>query len=198
MTQTSQSNKFECQIENEKIVNGVNVTKLIEATDTVKSNREYSKFNFSAKGKWADGGHNFTTINEFYGICQTHRRDESFIYQIDEPPVLLGKDKGANPVEYVLTSLNGCLITTFIYLASEQGVKVEEVETSITGNLDILGLLGLSKEVRNGYEKINVVFRVKSNAPKKKIKELVELAQQRSPVFDIITNPTPVHVVLHE
>ena len=59
-------------------------------------------------------------------------------------------------------------------------------------------VLGMSEKVRNGYEKIKVAFKVKSNAPKEKIRELVELAQKRSPVFDMISNPTPVEVYLKE
>ena len=192
MTQTSQSNKTE----NEKIVNGVSVTNLFGAIDAITNNPEISKFNFRAKGKWIDGGHNQTTINEFDGACQTHTRSHPFVFDKDEPPVLLGKDQGANPVEYALAALNGCLTTTLIYHAAAQGVHIEEIESTLSGNLDIQGILGMSEKVRNGYEKIKVTFKVKSNAPEEKIKELVDLAQKRSPVFDIISHPTPIEVSL--
>ena len=79
-----------------------------------------------------------------------------------------------------------------------KNVKIDEVESTLAGDIDIQGLLGMSEKVRNGYEKIKVTFKVKSNAPKEKIRELVELAQKRSPVFDIISNPTPVEVYLKE
>ena len=94
--------------------------------------------------------------------------------------------------------MNGCLTTTLIYHAAAQRVKIDEVESTLAGDIDIQGLLGMSEKVRNGYEKIKVTFKVKSNAPKEKIRELVELAQKRSPVFDIISNPTPVEVSLKE
>ena len=118
------------------------------------------------------------------------------LYLKDEPPVLLGKDQGANPVEYALAALNGCLTTTLIYHAAAQGIKIDEVESTLSGDLDIQGLLGMSEKVRNGYEKIKVTFKVKSDAPEEKIKELVDLAQKRSPVFDIISHPTPIEVSL--
>lgn len=192
MTQTSQTNK----IESEKIVNGVSVTNLFGAINAITDNPDISKFNFRAKGRWVDGGHNQTTINDFDGACQTHTRSQPFVFEKDEPPVLLGKDHGANPVEYALAALNGCLTTTLIYHAAAQGIKIEEVESTLSGDLDIQGLLGMSEKVRNGYEKIKVTFKVKADASEEKIKELVDLAQKRSPVFDIISHPTPVEVSL--
>lgn len=85
--------------------------------DAITDNPNVSKFNFRAKGRWIDGGHNQTTINDFDGVCQTHTRSQHFVFEKDEPPVLLGKDHGANPVEYALAALNGCLTTTLIYHA---------------------------------------------------------------------------------
>jgi uncharacterized OsmC-like protein len=103
---------------------------------------------------------------------------------MDEHPVLLGEDRGANAGEYALTALNGCLTTALIYHAAAQGIKIDEVETSLSGYVDLQGFLGLGENVRNGYEKINVTFRIKSDAPEEK----------RSPVFDMFTHPTPIKV----
>ena len=180
----------------EKIVNGVNVDNLFKTVVAVKGNPTIAKFNFRAKNKWINGGNNKTTINEFYGACQTHSRSKPFEYVKDEPPVLLGNDQGANPVEYALAALAGCLTTSLIYHAAAQGVKIDEVESTLRGDLDLQGFLGMSENIRNGYEKIEVSFRIKADAPEEKLKELVALAQKRSPVFDMISNPTPVNVHL--
>jgi uncharacterized OsmC-like protein len=196
MTQISQTNKIENQ--SEKIVNGVSVTQLFGTINAITENPVISKFNFRAKGKWINGGHNQTTINDFDGACQTHTRSQPFVFNKDEPPVLLGTDQGANPVEYALAALNGCLTTSLIYHAAAHGVKIDEVESTLSGDLDLQGFLGMSEKVRNGYEKIRVNFRVKSDAPSEKIRELVDLAQKRSPVFDIFSHPTPIEVSLQE
>ena len=180
----------------EKIVNGVNVDNLFKTVVAVKGNPTIAKFNFRAKNKWINGGNNKTTINEFYGACQTHSRSKPFEYVKDEPPVLLGNDQGANPVEYALAALAGCLTTSLIYHAAAQGVKIDKVESTLRGDLDLQGFLGMSENIRNGYEKIEVSFRIKADAPEEKLKELVALAQKRSPVFDMISNPTPVNVHL--
>ena len=193
----NQINKQE-QKEQEQIVNGVSVSKLFGTVEAIKGNPEIAKFNFQASGKWINGGHNRTTINKFYGACQNFQRKEAFVFEKDEPPVLLGEDHGANPVEYVLAALDGCLITSLIYHAAAKGIKIDEIETSFSGDLNLHGFLGLNENTRNGYEKIKVEFKIKADAPKEKLQELVQLAQKRSPVFDIISHPTPVEVSLKE
>ena len=111
---------------------------------------------------------------------------------------LLGEDHGTNPVEYVFAALDGCLITSLIYHAAAQGIKIDEVETSFSGDLNLHGFLGLDENIRNGYEKIKVTFKIKADASKEKLHELVQLAQKRSPVFDIVSHPTPVEVSLED
>jgi uncharacterized OsmC-like protein len=188
----------EQQKEEEKIVNGVSVTKLFQTIGAIQANPSIADFNFRAKGKWVNGGHNQTTINDFYGACQTHSRSQPFEFEKDEPPVLLGEDNGANPVEYALAALNGCLTTSLIYHAAAKGIKIDEVESTLGGDLDLHGFLGLNENVRNGYKKIQVTFKIKSDAPEEKLRELVELAQKRSPMFDIISHPTPIEVSMEK
>jgi uncharacterized OsmC-like protein len=108
--------------------------------------------------------------------------------------VLLGTDTGANPVEYVLAALAGCLTTSLVYHAAAQGIRIDEVESTYSGNLDLRGFLGLDENVRNGYKDIKISFKVKGDAPEEKLRELVELAQKRSPVFDVVTNGVAVRV----
>ena len=195
MNQINQQTKQE---QKEQMVNGVNVSKLFETVGVIKEKPEIAKFNFKAKGKWINGGHNRTTINEFYGACQTFKRSQPFVFEKDEPPVLLGEDHGANPVEYVYAALDGCLTTSLIYHAAAQGIKIDEVETSFSGDLNLHGFLGLDESIRNGYEKIKVTFKIKADAPQEKLQELVQLAQKRSPVFDIVSHPTPIEVSLED
>jgi uncharacterized OsmC-like protein len=179
----------------QKIVNGVNVSQLFNTIDAINDQPGIAKFQFRASNTWVNGGHNRTTIKDFYGAGQEDEtRTKPFVLEADEPPILLGTDQGANPVEYVLTALAGCLTTSLVYHAAAQGIKIDAVETRFEGDLDLRGFLGLSENVRNGYENIRVTFKIKADAPEEKLKELVELAQKRSPVFDIVSNPVPVSV----
>ena len=194
--QQFQKKQEENKMADQKIINGVNVDQLFDTVNAVKDKAEIAKFRFRAHNRWLKGGHNRTTVNDFDGACQTHDRKEPFVFEEDEPPVLLGEDKGANPVEYALAALAGCLTTSLIYHAAAKGIRIDEVESRLEGSLDLHGFLGLSESIRNGYESIRVTFKIKADAPEETLKELVELAQKRSPVFDIISNPVPVSVEL--
>ncbi|MCI0390464.1 MAG: OsmC family protein [Acidobacteria bacterium] len=178
-------------------INGVDVNQLFTTIDAIKETPSLAKFKFRAANKWINGGHNRTTIRDFYGAGKEDTsRKQLFVVDNDEPAVLLGKDKGANPVEYVLHALAGCLTTSLVYHAAAQGIEIYEVESEFEGDLDLHGFLGLSDQVRNGYENIRVTFRIKADAPEATLRELVELAQKRSPVFDIVSNPVSVSVRL--
>jgi uncharacterized OsmC-like protein len=173
------------------IINGVNVTALGETVAAVQGNPEIAKFQFRAKNKWLGGGHNRSEIKGFYGACQEDvSRTEPFVLDNAEPPVLLGEDQGANPVEYVLHALAGCMTTTMVYHAAARGITIESVETELEGDLDLHGFLRLDESVRNGYENIRVNFKVKSDATPEQLADLACI----SPVFDIVSNPVAVSV----
>jgi uncharacterized OsmC-like protein len=176
-------------------MNGLDLKALFGTLDAIRENPQLAAFQFRASNRWIDGGLNRTTIHGFYGAGQEDvSRTEPFVYANDEPPVLLGKNCSANPVEFVLHALAGCLTTSLVLHAAARGIKVRRVESHFEGDLDVRGLLGLSDEVRNGYEQIRIVFDVAADAPDHVIEELVTLAQKRSPVFDIVTHGVPVEV----
>lgn len=177
-------------------VNGVDVDQFLGTIEVVKNQPELAKFQFRAGNRWINGGNNRTTINEFHAAGEKHARDDSFVLEKDEPAVLLGTDKGANPVEYTLAALAGCLTTTMVYLAAAEGVELNEVTSEVEADGDLRGFLGLDENVRMGCDNIRFTFKVESDAPREKIEKLVELAQKRSNVFDMLTNKVPVSVSL--
>ena len=181
----------------ETVVNGVNVDELFKTLDAVKKTAAIAKFRFRADNTWINGGHNRTSIRNFYGAgAEDTSRKTPFVLDADEPKVLLGTDRGPNPVEYVLTALAGCLTSSLVYHAAARGIAIEEVESHLEGDLDLRGFLGTSDEVRNGYENIRVTFKIKADATEEQLEELVQLARERSPVFDIVSHPVPVSVEL--
>jgi uncharacterized OsmC-like protein len=181
----------------EKIVNGVNVDKLMQTMQAIRENPETSKFNFRIDNYWIDGAHNRAVVSDFYGANQTHRRDRTFFtYDKSEHPVLLGDDRGANPVEYLLVGLAGCITTTLVYHAAARGVNITQVDARLDGDIDIQGLLGMSDKVRAGYKGIRIRLQVKGDAPREKLEELVRIAEYLSPVADVVSHGTPVEVIL--
>jgi uncharacterized OsmC-like protein len=179
----------------ERIRNGVDSEQMYGTLDAIKAQPELGTFQFRATNRWIDGAHNRTTIQKFYGAGQEDTsRDEPFVIDAGEPAILLGTDTGANPAEYLLHALAACLTTSLVYVAAARKVRLTEVESTLTGDMDVRGALGLSDEVRNGFSRIRVGFKVKGDAPEAKLREVVERAQQRSAVYDMVTNGVPVTV----
>lgn len=173
--------------------NGVNVTALFDTITAVKDDRELAKFQFRASNRWIDGGHNRSTIQGFFGCrAEDASRTGPFVLDADEPPVLLGEDAGANPVEFVLHALAACLTTTMVYHAAARGIEIKAVASELEGDLDLRGFLGISQDVRKGFHDIRVRMRVQSQAAPGVLRELA----QYSPVFDIVSKSLPVQVAV--
>lgn len=178
----------------ERTVNGVDVNRLFDTIDAVKAEPEIAKFRFRVKNKWIGGGHNHTTITDFYGALKDHPHEKPFELDADEPEVLLGEDKGPNPVEYLLTALAGCLTSSLVYHAAAKGIELKGVESRLEGDLDLRGFLGLSKDVPVGYREIRVYFTIDADLSEHEKQELIREAQKYSPVFNTVSNSTRVTV----
>jgi uncharacterized OsmC-like protein len=175
--------------------NGVDTGQLFGTLDAVKADPSLARFQFRARNRWIDGAHNRSTIRDFYAANQEDTsRAKEFVLDAGEPAILLGSDTGPNPAEFLLHALAACLTTSLVYVAAARGVRLTEVESFVEGDMDVQGALGLSDDYRNGFERIRVSFRVEGDAPEEKLREIVTRAQQRSAVFDMVTNGVPVTV----
>lgn len=186
------------KIEEQHTTNGVDVDELFNTIDAVKKSPVIAKFKFRANNQWGDGGYNETTIKDFYGIQKEHRHDATFTLGADEPPLLLGTGKAPNPVEYLLTALAACVTTSLVYHAAAKGIKLNSVESRLEGDIDLRGFLGLSEEIRNGFQEIRMNFKIDADVPPEQLEELVRLGPTYSPVFDSITKGVPVTVQLEK
>ena len=176
-------------------LNGVNVDQLMETINAIKEQPEIAKFKFRASNQWVDGGYSRTSIQSFYGAGQEdNSREKPFVLEGDEPPVLLGENRAPNAVETVLHALASCISVGFIYNAAAQDIAVEKLEMNLEGDVDLHAFLGLSDNVRPGYENIRLTYKVKADAPDEKLTELCEYVQKTSPVLDIIRNPVNVSI----
>ncbi len=177
--------------------NGVNIDQMFGTLDAVKANPSLGTFEWRATNQWKGGSHNQSTIKSFYGAGgEDSTRQPTFTVDAGEPAVLLGHDEGPNPAEYLLHALAACLTTSVVYVASARKVILHEVSSTVEGDMDVRGALGLSDEVRNGFTNIRVKFNIKADASPEKIQELVDRAYARSAVFDSINSGVPVRVSL--
>jgi len=176
------------------LVNGVNVDNLFTTVDAIKTAPSIAKFVFRIENRWEGAGRNRSSVNAFHGAGQEISRQTSFVLHADEPPVLLGEDSAANPVEYLLHSLAACLTTSMVYHAAARGIQIQAVESSFEGDIDLHGFLDLDPNIRNGYQAIRVSFKIKADVPDEQLQEIVQLGTGHSPVFDSLTRGVPVSV----
>ena len=173
--------------------NGVDVSTLFATLDAVKANNDIAKFQFRATNTWVSGTHNRSTIHGFYGATQEMTHHQPFMFDADHPPVLVGSDNGPTPVEYVLHALAACLTAGLANIAAARGVTLTEVSSTVEGDIDLLGILGLSDDVRNGFQQIKVSFKLRGDDPDK-LRQVVEQSRKRSAVYDVVTNGVPVAI----
>lgn len=176
-------------------LNGVDLEQLQETIDAIEENADLARFRFRATNSWQEGGHSRTRIQGFYGAGrEDESRAEPFVVDGDEPPVLLGSNQAPNAVEAVLHALASCLAVGFVYNAAAKGIEVRSLDFDLEGELDLHGFLGLSDEVRAGYENVRVTYRVDCDAEPEAIDELCDYVQRTSPVMDMLRNPVDVEV----
>jgi uncharacterized OsmC-like protein len=179
---------------NDSMRNGVDTATLFATLDAVKQAPEAARFQFRAHNQWQSGTHNRTTITDFFGVGEERTHERTFVFDADHPAVLVGQDQGPTPVEFVLHALAACLTAGLANIAAARRVRLTEVRSTVTGDIDLNGILGLDTGVRNGYQRITVRFTVTGDAPAEKLRELVEQSRARSAVYDIITNGVPVTI----
>ena len=175
------------------VVNGVDLTRLTDTIEAVKASPELASFKFRIQNRWIDCGQNRSEVQQFSagGKETQHRTD--LILEADEPGVLLGSDRAANPVEHLLHALASCVTTSMVYHAAARGIAIEEVASSLEGDLDLRGFLGLAP-VRKGYQQIRLKLRIKANLTDEQLRELALLGPKFSPVLDSISNGVSIAV----
>jgi uncharacterized OsmC-like protein len=174
--------------------NGVDTAALFATLDAVKQTPEAARFQFRARNQWVSGTHNRSTIADYFGVGEERSHERMFVFDADHPAVLVGQDRGPTPTEFVLHALAACLTAGLANIAAARRVKLTEVCSTVTGDIDLNGILGLDPDVRNGYEQITVRFTITGDAPAEKLREIVDQSRARSAVYDIITNRVPVTI----
>jgi uncharacterized OsmC-like protein len=175
-------------------LNGVDTPTLLATIDAVRNQPELARFQFRATNRWQQGTHSRTRLESFYGAGGERKHASEFTFESDHPQVLVGRDQGPTPVEFLLHAIAGCITAGIGNIAAVRGVTLHEVESTVQGDIDLRGILGLSDEVRNGYERIRVDVRIKGDASPEKLEAIVAQSRARSAVFDVLTNGIPVAI----
>jgi uncharacterized OsmC-like protein len=174
--------------------NGVNVQALLDAREALKSAPDAAKFTWRASCQWRNGTHSTSKVDGFFGLGEEQRHKTVTTFEADHPEIFASEDHGITPIEYVLVGLASCLTAGVAAVAQNRGIQLRSVESTLEGQMDIRGILGVDSDVRNGYDDIKVTFKIDADATRPEIEALVAQSQKRSAVYDVITNPVNVTV----
>ena len=174
--------------------NGVNVEALLGAREALGGAPEAAQFTWRASCEWLNGTHSNTSIDGFYGLGGEQNHRTQYSYDVDHPEIFASEDNGPTPVEYILVGLAGCLTAGIAAVAQNRNIQLHSVKSTIEGDMDVRGILGMDSDIRNGFSNIKVKYQIDADASEDDIKALVAQSQKRSAVYDIITNPTDVEV----
>lgn len=179
--------------QNEKTQNGLNLEQMGQTVEALKNDPSLARFQFRARNRWIDGGENRSQIQGFYGAgIEDESRQVPFEFTNGEPPVLLGNNEGANPVEYLLHALAGCVTTTTVLHATARGIKINSISTELTGDIDLQGFLALDDQVGVGYEAIRIDMNIEADCSDEELDDLLSFARDHSPVCTTVCKPVPV------
>jgi uncharacterized OsmC-like protein len=176
-------------------INGLDMEALVGTLDVIRQDSSLAEFEFRATNQWINGGENRSRIKEFYGAGrEDDSRTDAFEFTNGEPPVLLGANEGANPVEFLLHALAGCVTTTTVLHAAARGIRIERLSTELVGQIDLQGLLALDDSVPAGYRAIDIRMSIEADCSDEELDELLSFARDHSPVCNTICRPVPVTV----
>ena len=175
--------------------NGFETKALTGTVEALAANCALARFEFRASNQWLGGAMNRSEIQGFYGAgAEDQSRTRPFRYLNGEPPVLLGHNESANPGEFLLHALAGCITTTTVLHAAARGIRVESMSSELAGDVDLQGLLDMNPAVPAGFLQIRVKVRIEADCSDAEIDELLSFVYRHSPLCDSLTRP--VNVVL--
>lgn len=173
--------------------NGLNMDQMVQTIEALKNDPALAQFQFRARNEWINGGENRSVIKDFYGAgTEDESRSEPFVFTNGEPPVLLGNNEGANPVEFLLHALAGCVTTTTVLHAAARGIQIRRLSTTLVGDMDLQGLLDLDDSAPVGYKSIRISMDIDADASDEEIDDLLKFAEGHSPVCNTVCKPVSV------
>ena len=174
--------------------NGVNVAALLGAREALSQTPAAAQFEWRTECQWVNGTHSHSKVHGYFGLGDEQSHKTTFEYDADHPELFASEDNGATPIEFVLVGLASCLTAGIAAVAQHRQIQLRSVKGTLTGKMDMQGVLGVDPEIRNGFSDIKVHFDIDADATPDELEALVAQSQKRSAVYDIVANPTRIAV----
>ena len=170
-------------------LNGINTAALQGTIEAVTANPAVGKTHWAVTSKWMGA----TRSDHTFQGCQISGKsvDRPFVVKSDEPLELCGSNQYPNPQEYLLASMNACMMVGYSAVAALMGIKLTKLEVRTTGDIDLQGFLGIDKSVSAGYDSLKQTVVIAGDATPEQFKQLHETIKATSPNFFNVTQAIP-------
>ena len=175
-------------------LNDIDLTSIKGFSDAVRANPAMGKLTMKAHSTWQRGTKALVTTGEctVLGGQQLFAPTRQFALMVDDPAGLGGVDSAPTPIETLMAALAGCVTSGIATNAAMFGVKRDGIDIEMDADIDVRGVFGHDKSVRNGIGDIRYTVTIHSQAPEDKVRKCKETIDRKSPIRDTIANPVNV------
>lgn len=168
------------------MLNGINLEGLETYRSLIAQKPTEAISSYGITAKWMGGVK--TQIHTHDQMIGSALSKKDFTFEIDEPLELLGNNSNPTPQDYLLGGLAGCMMVGFVVEASIKGIQLENIELTITGNLNLLGFLNVDDKAPVGFDAIEFQYHVEGDGSEADYDEIIKKVQQYSPNYRTITD----------
>ena len=175
-------------------LNGVDVERIGELKAAFEKDPDLGSLRFHATNVWVEGARSRTVVQRLDQGGKEMNREEPFVLDADEPTVLLGGDTAPGAVVWLLHALASSLSVAIVFHAAMRDIAIGRLTISLEGDVDVHAFLGLSEEVRPGFQDLRVKVDIVADGTRQEVEDLVSYAESVSPIMDSLRNRIPLEV----
>ncbi|MES2762520.1 MAG: OsmC family protein [Bacteroidota bacterium] len=173
--------------------NGVDMQSVGGYVEAVKENNNNAKVSFVAESTWKGGTKAEVNVKEFFADGNpASRPDRHFKFNVTEPSQLGGADDAPNPVELLAAALCGCLTAGIATNSAMFGTELEKLDVKVKVDFDLMGVLGLDRNISNGAQHLHYTVTLKGKAAKEALQKTKETLDRKSAILNTLKNPLNV------
>jgi uncharacterized OsmC-like protein len=147
------------------------------------------------KNDWNKGEKNFNVECEMLSEgmqVKCTMGAKPFELTIDAPPGLDGTNEGPSPLLVILASVGACIIAVTRFWAKIMNIDITEMKVFSRGHINLGAIFGIDDSKLAGYDKLEPVIRIKADAPKEKIEELMDKVLSHCPIITNMGGASPI------
>lgn len=119
-----------------------------------------------------------------------------FSLYTDQPIAMGGTNTGPTPLQYLLVSLTGCILSIGRIVASQKRIDLRGMTAAVEGDIDVDVLMGRTEEGSAGFSSMKVSVSIDADMSDDEKKAFIGEIDRRCPVSQNLLGATDVRIEL--